>query len=174
MKNKYIKLSLSILIIIVFIYLNIKISIIKDIDLLIICSFLIAYTLKPLHQKLLNRGINKKISAIFLILLLFFGAILILIFLVPSIYREWSNISNTLIQVNNFFDNLFKQFKIISNNKIVFTILNSFYEKGNKLIISYLSTTFDNVLNMGKELISITVIPIISYYFLVEDRKSTR
>lgn len=171
MKKKYIKLSLSFLIIIIFIYLNIKITILKDIDLLIICSFLISYTLKPLHKKLVNKGINKNISAILLILLLIFGAIVILIFLLPSIYKEWSNISKTIVQINNFFDNILKKFKIISNNKVIFTILDSFYEKGNKLIISFLSATFDSVFNIGKEIISITVVPIISFYFLVDSEK---
>jgi predicted PurR-regulated permease PerM len=171
MKNTYIKLVFASLLIVIFIYLNIKISLIKDIDLLIICSFLIAYTLKPIYLKLLNIGLNKKLSAIFLILLLVFGTIIILIFMVPSVYKEWSNISDTLIQINNFFDGLFKQFKIISNNKVIFTILNSFYEKGNKIIINYLSSTFDSIFNIGKEIVSITVIPIISYYFLVDGEK---
>lgn len=81
-KNSVVKYVLTIVIFAAAALLVAKSSVLREMLYLIFISFLIAYTLKPIEIKMVNAGVNKKVSAIIIIGIL----ILLVVFYICSSY----------------------------------------------------------------------------------------
>lgn len=164
--KKACKFTLIFSVIFFILFLSLKISIIRELLNLLFISFIIAYVLKPIQKKIERIGIKKHITAVLLICILIMIMMAVFFMLIPSIFRESLNISNAINSIQSFVDNFYLKLKPISRNKTIYVIMNNFYGKINSYLISLFAKIFDYVLNIGKNIISIAVIPIISYYFL--------
>lgn len=167
MKKTYkyiILLILSVLLIILFI----KSAMIREIAYLVVISFIIAYSIKPFHRNLVSRGLNRRISAV--LLLIIFVALIAgaLVMLIPSIFREGINIGNSVSKVQAYCNHYLDMLKPLRSNKTAHTILNNINEKINVQVIAIFNKVFDNAVSMGESLISFAVMPIIVYYFLAD------
>lgn len=168
LKSKLLRTLILILVVIVCITLILQVEFIKEILVLIIFSFILAYTLKPIHRILIEKGMSPKNSALILILGVLLGLMLTFTILVPSIFKESLNLGNSLEEFEQYASNLNRKLRLLRNNKIIYGIINTIYTKGNK----YLSEMFDNMLestaNLGENALAFVVIPIITYYFLCD------
>ena len=73
----------------------IKSSVLREMLYLVFISFLIAYTLKPIEKKMVNEGVNKKVSAIIIIGILILLVVSTFALLIPSLFKESLNLNAT-------------------------------------------------------------------------------
>jgi predicted PurR-regulated permease PerM len=167
MKKSYRYIIVGILVLI-FIFISVKSPVVREVYSLLFSSFIISYSLKPIHKILVERGMNKRLTSVLIILVCIFIALGIFLIIIPSIFRESLNIGNTLIKIQAFIETFIENLKPLSNNKTIYSILDTIYTNVNTMLISMFNKVFNIALNIGENLISIAVIPIIVYYFLAD------
>lgn len=67
-----------------------------------------------------------------------------------------------------FIEDIYKKLQPLGKNKILFTVINNISNKLETNAISFMEGIFSFAMNLGSSIISIAVIPIISYYFLAD------
>jgi predicted PurR-regulated permease PerM len=167
MKKKF-KLLFIIIIVFILIYLSFKSAVIKEVYYLLTMSFIIAYSLRPLQKVLTNRGMNKKLSAVIILTTFVIIALVCIVIVVPSIFKESLNISSSLTAVQHFIQNFYEKLKPLSNNKTMYLILDTIYTKTNSMLVALLTKIFNSVLSLGENLLSLAVVPLVVYYFLAD------
>lgn len=155
-------------VILLLIFLSLKSSVIRDVLYLLLISFAIAYTLRPIQKRMEQSGLNKSTAALILICILILAVLVAFVVLIPSMLKESLNLNNTLESIQKFIDKFYLKLKPIANNKTIYIIMDNIYEKMNNYLIDIFANTFDTVLNIGQNIMTIAVIPIISYYFLAD------
>lgn len=141
---------------------------IKELVYLLLISFIISYTVRPLQIKIMRAGFNKRLSSILIIGIIFVFLITCIVFFIPSILKESENFNNKIIELQIIVEDIYKRLKPLSENKIMSTVINNISEKINHNVIVFMEEIIDSTLNLGSSLILIAVIPIITYYFLVD------
>jgi predicted PurR-regulated permease PerM len=170
MKKIY-KNILIVIAIIAVIYTITRVAVLMDLIKLLAISFVIAYALKPIHKKIVSKGLNKNISAIIIIvgaLTMFLATFTILI---PGIIKESLTISNSLMELRGITDKIYENMRFIGNNKWIEGVLNNIYEKINNITLGFFDKLFERILGFGEHLLSLAVIPVIVYYLLSEREK---
>jgi len=163
------KLVISIICIIIFIFiisLAIKIPLIKQLINLIFISFIVSYILKPLYMLLIRRGVNKKAASSLIIIGLLGIISLILVVVIPSIFREGLHINNAIIDLGKYLINANMKIKVLSTNKVMSTIIDTIYNKANVQILLIFNKIFDVIMGLSENILTYMVAPLIIYYFL--------
>lgn len=170
MKNK-IKTAVIIIIILITIYIVSRVSLIEEILTVILTAYIIAYALKPFHTKMREKGISKRFSAVIIIFALVIGILLCFTILIPSIFRESYNIRNTVNLIEGYVQNFYMRLKPMKDNKTVYSILENINNKINTITVRTFSKVFDGLMNVAEDVLSLSVLPIITYYFLIDFEK---
>lgn len=165
---KIVKICIIITLTLLIILLGLKSVIIREIFYLIVTSFLISYAIRPLHLRMVERGVNKRLSAIILISVIVLAVIAALAFMIPSILKESLNITSTLDRFQEFADRFYERIKIFRNNKTFYVILDDINDKLDRTTKNLVGKIMNSVLNIGENILSLLVVPIIAYYFLVD------
>ncbi len=165
MKKVY-KYLILFFIILAVIIISARMPVVREVYSLILLSFVISYSLRPIHKAMVERGINNSASAIIIILLLVLIAVGGIIVIIPSIFKESLNVNTTLIKIQAFIESFYEKLKPVSNNKTIYAILDIVYSNVNKVAINIFNKVFNSVMNIGQNLLSIAVVPILVYYFL--------
>ncbi len=167
-KKRKIKYAILAIIFIILIIIILKVSVLREIIYLMVISFLIAYTLKPIQQIMVNKGVSKKISAFILIGVL--GLLIVSIFaiLIPSLFKESLSLNNAIYNIQSLVDNLYAKLKLIQGNKTMHALINNFNGKIDRGVTAVFTKIFDSFMNIGQNILYIVVIPVITYYFLSE------
>lgn len=160
---KYIILFVVIFLII---FLSLKSSVVREVLYLLLISFAIAYTLRPLQNRMEQGRLHKSTAALILICILILIILATFIILIPSMIKESLNLNNTLDSIQRLIDKFYLTLKPISSNKTIYIIMDNIYGKVNNYLIEMFTKMFDTLLNIGQNIVTIAVIPIISYYFL--------
>lgn len=147
-------------------FLFLKSSVIREVLYLLLISFAIAYTLRPIQKKMQQSGLKKGTAALVLICILILAVLAAFVILIPSMLKESLNLNNTLESIQKLIDKFYLQLKPMSNNKTIYIIMDNIYGKVNNHLIGIFTKLFDTALNIGQNIVTIAVIPIISYYFL--------
>lgn len=167
MRKAY-KYLIILLVLFVIVYLSIKSPVVKEVYYLICISFIVAYSLRPLLNVLVNRGINKRLGSVLILslfVILIMGAVVVVI---PSLFKESLNINNTLLKIQLFVENFYEKIRPLSSNKTAYVILDSIYTKSNKIIIDMFNKIFNYILSLGENMLSLAVVPLVVYYFLAD------
>ncbi|GAA0085482.1 AI-2E family transporter [Clostridium sp. CTA-7] len=169
--KKYKKVINPILIILSFIIiliLYIKINTINSIVNIVFISFILAYALKPMRDSISEKfNISKKISSISIILIILLSLCLISYIVIPSLIRESYNIGYILDNIDEYIENL--AYKMHLNDISFFQTLYFKISEEVNIFFSNLAGNFLEKLFMCFEsLISLAIIPIVTYYFLVD------
>lgn len=166
MKNTKIKI-IFIIAIALSIVAFLKFHFLREVIYLIVISFILSYALKPLVHLMANKGYNIKFISLSLIL----GTIGILLLcfsmLIPTLIRESMSISKAFEDIESIINNIYEKVNV-SNNKIYIFIYESINEKLNRLVMDISTSFFDNIISLGENIMSLAVIPVITYYFLSE------
>ncbi|CAB1243354.1 AI-2 transport protein TqsA [Clostridiaceae bacterium BL-3] len=162
---RYITVAVITAALIVFIIMS---SLLRELICLIFISFLIAYTLRPIYNSMLNRGINGRVGAFFLISLLILLIVGVFAILIPSLFRESLNFNSAAERIQNMVDNFYVKLKPIRDNKTIYSLINSLNSKIDSGIVNIFNKMFDFIIYIGQNLLSVIVIPIIAYYFLAD------
>ncbi|WP_207671447.1 AI-2E family transporter [Clostridium thermarum] len=145
--------------------------IIKEVLGTLFIAFVIAYSLKPVQDKLIEKGIGKKISSIVILLGLLLGIAVILVFLIPNIIRETLNIGNTFDEFEGIINNINKRIEELSSNRYFKNVITIALSKIEKAVTGFCENAFDCIFEKSGNLLSIAVIPILVYYILSDGHK---
>lgn len=148
------------------VYFMITSSIFRGIIDTIFISFIFAYSLKPLQQKIMEKGVNRKVSALVLLFGLLAGISIIFIFLIPNVVKEALNISSTFDELKLFVEKINKSIEKLSSNRYMKNIIENGLFKMEGIITLYTNNAFERVLKNSENILSFAVIPILTYYFL--------
>ncbi|MBS5937649.1 AI-2E family transporter [Clostridium sp.] len=168
-KNKKI-INFIILILSVFLIfiLYFKIKTINSVVNIILISLIFSYSLKPIRNILTERiKLNKRAASILIILGIFIIVGIFLYILIPSILKESNNIGDIIGNIDNYIDSLYSKLKIndIEFLKNIYVIIN---EKLNTFLVTFSESFLTNILEGIENIISLAIIPIVTYYFLVD------
>ena len=161
----YILLAILLFLIIV---LYLKMKTLKSIVNIIFISFILAYALKPLRDILCEKiKIKKKSASIIIIVCIIFSIALFIYILIPSILKESYNFGNILDNIDNYVEVL--AIKLYINNISVFdTIYGRISDETNILLRTFSNSLVDNLISSLESIISLAIVPIVTYYLLVD------
>lgn len=173
--NKYTKnilkrLSGSIfvfILLLLFIILYYKSKIFKEIFLVVFSSYVLAYILKPIHLWLMKKGFNKKVAAGLLLISIIGLFSLIIIYLIPSLFRESLDIDTVITEGEKVISKLTTMFNL-DKLKIFNLSHDTIYDYLNLIIINISQNIVNILIKVGESFISLAVIPIITYYLISE------
>ena len=154
------------LIVLILIYLNVKT--VRSVINLIFFSFILAYILKPLKEIISEKfNLSKRTSSIIILLSILLIFILALYIVIPSIIKEISNIGTILDNIDYYIYNIIKKIKA-ENISFFDDMYTNTRDKINLYIRDLSINLFDNLLQGIENVISFAIVPIVTYYFLVD------
>lgn len=166
-KLKYIIIFIMICIIAYIFYYS---EIIRNIFYIVFTSFVIAYILKPFNDYLVEKGMKRKFASIILLIGLCSLIIGLVLFLIPAIIKEGSNINQTNREIFNYINIINEKIKFMRNsssgNKAFFML----YNKIEHIIRGLANNLIELSIKIGQNILAIAVIPVISYYFLSDSK----
>ncbi|KLE16372.1 AI-2E family transporter [Clostridium sp. C8] len=169
--KKYKKIINPILIIIValiILALYIKIKTLNSIVNIIFIGFIFAYTLKPFRDGLSEKfKLNKRVASISIIIVIVFSLILLSYIIIPSILRESYNFGSILDNIDIYIKNIAKKMNL--NDLSFFQgIYEQISEEANMFFAKISDNFLENLFLCFESLVSLAIIPIVTYYFLVD------
>lgn len=162
--NKILLIAFTLLLI--FIYF--KVGTINTIVNIVFIGFIFAYTLNPLRNYISEKfNISKRISSIILIILIVSLVLLTLYIVLPTIFRESLNFGDMLDNIEKYINDLAIKLKIndVSFFQSIYTEIN---EEVNRYLSGFSSNFLENMMSVLENLVSFAIIPIVTYYFLVD------
>lgn len=167
--KKWYKLILVSATILIGLYIFISMKVVREVFYTIFLSFAIAYVIKPIQKRLIDKGLNKKASAIILIIGLGLLFLSLLGVIIPSIFNESNSIATVAVEIKKIIIKFQQRYEEINNNEIICKMLNELTVRINSIIAGLTRKLLDGILSIGEEVISILVMPIIIYYFLSDN-----
>lgn len=159
-------ISITLAILSIFIYLYF--TPIRDVVNLLVISFIIAYTLKPIRNYFSEKlKISAKKSSLLIIFLLLLSFVGLLYSIVPSIIKESGNFGLMLDSIEEYILNLAVKFKL-DRLPIFETIYMQIGEKINMILSSASTNLIDNMILLGENIVALAVVPITIYYLLAD------
>ena len=168
MSKKIFKIFIYIVLAILILYFILKSTIVIDVLQVIFISFIIAYAMRPLQEKLVSKGMNKRVAAIIIILVLILILCLSITLLIPSLFKESVKADRALSKIGDIIDKIYAKFEKINKDKTLYVIVDTLNDKIKREGGKFLTKLIDSAINMGANIISLSVIPIIIYYFIVD------
>ncbi|MGH4137198.1 AI-2E family transporter [Clostridium sp.] len=163
------KLVITIVCTIIFsiiIIMAMRVPIIKQLINLVFISFILSYILRPLYMLLIGKGINKKLASSLIIFGLVGFVVLLFMLLIPALFSESLNMDKSINDLGNYLTNLNMRIKVLNKNKVMSNILNIINHKANGQIAVIFDKILNSIMNLGENIITYTVAPLIIYYFL--------
>ncbi|MEG1255292.1 AI-2E family transporter [Clostridium sp.] len=160
------KVLLTLLFIGLVIFLLWKYPIFKQLIGVIITSFIISYSIRPFHKFFTQRGVNRKLSALIVILsILAFVGILIYI-LIPWIYNESSNFANVIVNMKEYYTNVTKNMEYVTESPFIQEVIYTTYGKFKTIITNFATGLISEVVSMAENVILLFIVPTLVYFFL--------
>lgn len=166
--NKIIRYLLIILLSLLLVYLICTNPILKEVAKTAFIAFVLAYSLKPVQGKMMEKGIGKKLSSIILLMAVLLGIVLLVVFLIPNVIKETLNLGHTFDEMESFIQNINKGIENLSNNKYFKNVIKLALEKGEGIALTFLNNLFEGAFKKTGNIFSLAVIPILIYYILAD------
>lgn len=159
---------ISVIGIIALFYLVYRFRIIRNIIFVLLCSFILAYAIKPIYKKILAKvRINKRLLAFLVILSIILLFIVIFTILVPSIIKECTNLESMINNVERLVEKIIS--KIDMPKEEFYSMMNyQFGEKINIMMAGITDKIFVWLVDFSENIIALAVVPIVAYYFLAD------
>lgn len=169
--SKITKLKIIISIMVICILLSyFYFEITTDVINIILFSAILSWVLDPLKNRLCKlRFFNEKWASIFIIILMVLLGFLILLIALPKIYNEIDSIADIVDKIYSYIDK-FENNSEIKNNETLLYFYDLFKIKTAELIETLSKRIIDNIMVLSESILSMAVIPIVTYYFL-SDKK---
>lgn len=131
-------------------------------------SFILAYGLKPIRNSISEKfNIQKKTSSIIIILSIILIVSVLLYLMIPAIIKESLNFGSMMDNIEIYMNDIAVRLKIDD-----LPILDSLYlqinEKMNAFLGGFSNNFLENLISASENIISCAIIPIATYYFLVD------
>lgn len=168
-KRKKIIKNIVIIVILLILFLSyLYVEGIRDVVNLVVISFIVSYTLKPIRDYIVEKyrlSITK--AAMIIVLFCIASFIGIMYFMVPSLLSESRNIGGML-------DNL-EAYAILAAEKfdldqipLFETVYIQIGDKINTILSKEATSLFDNIIAILENLIGLAIVPVAAYYFLAD------
>lgn len=166
--KKIINPILIIIVVLIILALYIKIKTLNSIVNIIFIGFIFAYTLKPFRDGLSEKfKLNKRVASISIIIVIVFSLILLSYIIIPSILRESYNFGSILDNIDIYIKNIAKKMNL--NDLSFFQgIYEQISEEANMFFAKISDNFLENLFLCFESLVSLAIIPIVTYYFLVD------
>ncbi|MBD8046227.1 MAG: AI-2E family transporter [Clostridium argentinense] len=158
-----------IIFILVFILLMKRFPIFLDLIGVILVSFIISYSLRPYYKFLVRKGLNRRFSAVFVILTIILSILLTCTILIPSVFKDSSNITDMLLDIEKYINNFKSTDITLGNNKFITHFINVVYDKLQIIIINMIEKSIETVILAGENILLFLVSPTLIYFFLCDD-----
>ena len=167
-KKIIIRIILSLFLILIVLY-YFKSKIIREVIGILLVSFILSYALKPIYKYLVEKtNLNKRILAGLLIFSVVAVCVSIVAFLIPLLFNEGLNLDG-IFKIGEDIASWINQ--NISSNK--YEIFNSLGQevssKLNIFIVEISKSILQTIISFTQNIISLAVIPIVTYYFLADN-----
>lgn len=167
-KKNLIKNLCIILAVVIIIFLIYKSTIVRETLIVLLSSFILAYSIKPIYRKILSKvDINKRLLAFLLIIgviLLFMGSIAIFI---PGLLTESISLESLIAGLEEIVSAITSKINI--RKEELYAIINEqFGERINIIIAGFTDRIFNWVIEFSENILALAIVPIIAYYFLAD------
>lgn len=169
--KKILKITVVTIAIFAIIFMALYISIIRELLYLLLFSFIISYTIKPLHRKLIKNKFNSKAAAALLIFLIIAIIAFTLLVIIPSLFKESLDTKALADKAQSMIEMFYSSIKPIKNNKVIYQVFENFNVMIEKQIILATNNFFNSALKLGGNIVAAAVIPVVAYYFLTDGEK---
>ncbi len=160
------RLAIALLIIGIIIFLLWKFPIFTEVLGVVIISFIISYSIRPFHKFFTERGINRKLSALIVILSIILFVIIIFSILVPWIYNESSNFAEVIGEMKSYYGRITGDIKYVTDSPFVKEVLYSSYEKFKDALMVIVSNFLSKIVSIAENMLLLFIIPTLVYFFL--------
>ncbi|MEG0306969.1 MAG: AI-2E family transporter [Clostridium sp.] len=148
------------------IFLLWKFPIFKQLIGVIIVSFIISYSIRPFHKFFTQRGINKKLSALIVILVILGFVGVLTAVLVPWVYSESSNFKEVIANVKQYYDSITKDVQYIVESPFIQEVIYNSYEKFKITMTDIATGLISEMISMAENVILLFIVPTLVYFFL--------
>lgn len=156
------------LISLIVLYYIFKITIVREVIIVILFSFILAYTLKPIHKKILEKvKIGKRLLAFLLIIGVIGIFVGIITMLVPSLVKESISLDSIAISLEKIVEMIVSKINM-PKDEFYSMINNQFGEKINMSINGLTDKIFTWIIDFSENIIALAIVPIVAYYFLAD------
>lgn len=138
----------------------------KQLSGLIIISFIISYSMRPFQKYLIERGVNRKVSAILVIFTIIGFGIMVIAVLVPWIYNEGDAFIEIISKIQGYYDELTKSLDSVSGNSFMKDIVSNFTDKVQMVLITLAETFIEEIIAITDDIFLMFTIPVLVYFFL--------
>lgn len=168
-KRKKIIKNIVIIVILLILFLSyLYVEGIRDVVNLVVISFIVSYTLKPIRDYIVEKyRLSIRKAAMIIVLFCIASFIGIMYFMVPSLLSESRNIGGML-------DNL-EAYAILAAEKfdldqipLFETVYIQIGDKINTILSKEATSLFDNIIAILENLIGLAIVPVAAYYFLAD------
>ncbi|MBQ6820349.1 MAG: AI-2E family transporter [Clostridium sp.] len=167
-KLKIINYSLVAVLLIILIILYKKVKTINSIVNIIFIGFILAYALKPLRNTLCDKfKMKKRISSIVILLSIIAVIGIFIYILIPSIIKESYNFGAILDNIDIYLEVLAEKIKI-KDTYFFDNIYRNINDEANIYLRNISNNLFENIVASIEGIVSLAIIPIVTYYFLVD------
>lgn len=166
--NKFIRYLIIFILSLSLVYFICTNPILKEVSKTAFIAFVLAYSLKPVQSKMMEKGIGKKLSSIILLMMVLSGIALLFAFLIPNIIKETLNLGNTFNELQHFIENINRSIENLSNNRYLKNVINIALKKGESVVLTLCNNLFDGLFEKTANIFSLAVIPILMYYILAD------
>jgi len=145
-----------------------KINSVKTLVNILGISFIFAYTLKPISNNISERfNLEKRTSSIIIILAILLIVITLLYLMIPAIIKESARFGDMMDNIEVYISDMSRKLKI-DNLPIFKTLYMQINEKINVFLGGFSNNFLENIISASENFISCAIIPIVTYYFLVD------
>jgi predicted PurR-regulated permease PerM len=160
------KLAISLLSIVIIIFLLRRFPIFTEVLGVVIISFIISYSIRPFYKFFMERGVNKKISALIVILSILLFIVVIFYVLIPRIYSESSNFADAIGEVKSYYQRLTGDIKYVTDSPFIKDVLYNSYEKVKATLMVVITNFLSKIVSIAENMILLFIIPTLVYFFL--------
>lgn len=166
--NTQLILSLAITAILVIggMFLINKYPIFKQLAGVILLSFIISYSMRPFQRFLTAHGMNRKISAIVVIVSIVGFVLIVIAVLAPWIYNEGHEFINIFERIGGYYENVTNNLVTASNGSYMKDIINNLTDKIQLVVIHSSESFIEEVISITDDIFLIFTIPVLVYFFL--------
>lgn len=156
------------------IFLLNKYPIFKQLMGLVIISFIISYSMRPFQKLLTERGINRKISSVIVILTIVVFLVLIIAVLVPWIYNEGATFIDILGKIQGYYEGVTRSLVTVSENSFIKDIMSNFTDKIQVILVNMAETFIQEIIAITDDIFLMFTIPVLVYFFLSDGETISR
>lgn len=160
------KLVITLLSVGIIIFLLWKFPIFTEVLGVIIISFIISYSIRPFHKLFTERGVNRKLSALIVILSIILFIVAIFSILIPWIYSESANFAEVIGEMKSYYERITADAKYITDSPFIKEVLYNSYEKLKVTLMVVVSNSLSKILSIAENMLLLFIIPTLVYFFL--------